>query len=963
MLALFIKIGTTYAEELTLIAITNHWRYDRSGADLSGQFNQRNFDGSSWPQGQALLGHDPFAPFPYPYPVRTPLLDLNGPITYYFRAHFDFPFSADGVTLIASNYVDDGAVYYLNGVEVGRIRIGPGPVNASTLASNAVPEGQAVVLSFPSETLVASNNILAVEVHQTSPSNVDIMFGMSLLAKFPEAGPVTITIHPTSRTVEEGQPTSFATSISGSPPHFHQWFHNNAPISGATNRSFTITATTPADAGNYVLAVSNLFSTAISSNAMLRVNPIPSEFFSLSKEWRFNASGTQPNPSWIQPAFDDTEWAAGRGVFCDESIVLPTPVNTLLPRTNNAGRRIVTYYFRTHFEWEGDTNFTALTVRMLIDDGAVFYLNGSEVARVRLPPSPEVIVYEKRPSSPVPDTTHFEVITVSPGALVSGDNVLAVEVHQADDSENDVVFGAALGQGFPVVLPDLIISPESALPSVFIETFEEGTCEILEGCAVAGTRRLLRFNTETRNIGNADLFLGNPAGNPLFVLDPCHGHFHYNDYAEYRLRDPAGLIVAGGGKIGFCLLDGFQWDENANSNPIYDCDNQGIQAGWADVYANNLPCQWVDITGVPAGAYTLEIEVDPNNRILESDELNNVASVNVTIEEPCHGPPPNDNFDAAQSLAYVVATATVDTDCATRETGEAEHPDSSGGHSVWYRWTAPSDGFVTVTTDGSNFDTILAAYRGSSVANLALVAYDDDGGEDNASRILLNARAGEIYYFAVDGYGSASGDAVLNLNPGGNDAFSRCLALPDIAGSVSGYSASASKESGEPNHAGHTGGRSVWFCWTATTTRSVELNTVDSRFDTVLAVYTGANLASLDLVASDDNSLAGNLSKVIFDAIAGTTYRIAVDDVRGDGGVFFLHWRPATYFLPPQLLPNNSLQITITGGLGDRYAIDTSSNLTSWTLWRRLTNTSVTMELIEPNVGDTPSRFFRLRPD
>ena len=41
------------------------------------------------------------------------------------------------------------------------------------------------------------------------------------------------------------------------------------------------------------------------------------------------------------------------------------------------------------------------------------------------------------------------------------------------------------------------------------------------------------------------------------------------------------------------------------------CSDQGIQAGWADVYGAHLDCQWIDVTDVPAGIYTLEIEVNP----------------------------------------------------------------------------------------------------------------------------------------------------------------------------------------------------------------------------------------------------------------------------------------------------------------------------------------------------------------
>src|SRR6185369_17489068 len=116
------------AQQATLISITNFWRYNQSGAELSGQFNQPGFNDTNWPVGQGLLGLEPSSPYPYPYSIRTPLTVGGGRVTYYFRASFNFSGSPDGYTLTASNYVDDGAVFYLNGLEVGRVRMADGDV-------------------------------------------------------------------------------------------------------------------------------------------------------------------------------------------------------------------------------------------------------------------------------------------------------------------------------------------------------------------------------------------------------------------------------------------------------------------------------------------------------------------------------------------------------------------------------------------------------------------------------------------------------------------------------------------------------------------------------------------------------------------------------------------------------------------------------------------------------------------
>ena len=106
----------------------------------------------------------------------------------------------------------------------------------------------------------------------------------------------------------------------------------------------------------------------------------------------------------------------------------------------------------------------------------------------------------------------------------------------------------------------------------------------------------------------------------------------------------------------------------------------------------------------------------------------------------------------------------------------------------------------------------------------------------------------------------------------------------------------ASKESGEPNHAGNPGGKSVWFEWTAPVAASVSIDTHGSSFDTLLAVYTGTSIAALTEVLSNDNdgSANGN-SGLSFVASAGTVYRIAVDGFDGASGNILLNLQYDTF--------------------------------------------------------------------
>jgi len=180
---------------------------------------------------------------------------------------------------------------------------------------------------------------------------------------------------------------------------------------------------------------------------------------------------------------------------------------------------------------------------------------------------------------------------------------------------------------------DLIVWQPKLDPFVMTQTFEAGKdCEVDEGLITAGTHRLLRFGTETRNIGGIDMLVPTPQERPdLFEFQECHGHYHFLGFANYRLLDSIGEEVAAGRKVSFCLLDTIRWDSASNPNPRYDCNVQGIQAGWADVYDAGLPGQWIDITGLPAGTYTLEVTMNPDQIIEEADYTNNTTSLQVEI--------------------------------------------------------------------------------------------------------------------------------------------------------------------------------------------------------------------------------------------------------------------------------------------------------------------------------------------
>lgn len=188
--------------------------------------------------------------------------------------------------------------------------------------------------------------------------------------------------------------------------------------------------------------------------------------------------------------------------------------------------------------------------------------------------------------------------------------------------------------------PDLLVDGaymRSTIEQDFIDV-PTNSCLVNEACVTGtGRRRVVRFGTRIANIGNQDLVVGTPEmENPLWSWDPCHGHFHFQDYADYDLIDVStSSVLPIGSKNGFCVLDLETWDPNlaTGSCDFYTCEYQGISVGCADIYDSSLQCQWIDITGVEPGQYDVRVTTNPQSNIFELDYSNNSATVRIEIGE------------------------------------------------------------------------------------------------------------------------------------------------------------------------------------------------------------------------------------------------------------------------------------------------------------------------------------------
>jgi len=123
----------------------------------------------------------------------------------------------------------------------------------------------------------------------------------------------------------------------------------------------------------------------------------------------------------------------------------------------------------------------------------------------------------------------------------------------------------------------------------------------------------------------------------------------------------------------------------------------------------------------------------------------------------------NDNFADALTLNGPSVQTTGSNVGATKQAREPNHAGSAGGHSVWWKWTAPATGAVSVSTAGSSFTTLLAIYTGTSVSALTAVASNNAGSSSATSALAFNAIAGTTYMIAVDGFLGTTGTINLSL--------------------------------------------------------------------------------------------------------------------------------------------------------------------------------------------------------
>ncbi len=460
-----------------------------------------------------------------------------GRTNYYFRTTFTLDSLPQLAALQLNTVIADGAVFYLNGTEVLRWNMPLGTVTAATLAVSNVPNPVLLgPFELANSALVSGTNVLAVELHAALGGLTNVLFGAELQLTttnmlvpppFPIAfneissgtngefwvelinhgsntldlagctlsrrggGTSSNYVFP-SQTLAPGElvQVTQATLGFGATPGQRLFLYRSGGLSvldavvvkdqargrwpDAIGRWWFPTTLTPGGSNHFV------FRDEIVINEIMYhppdLPPVPPAYgtnvlISITNAWKYHALGQNLGTGWRAPGYDDSAWPAGPALFYNTTSVLPAPKNTELPLIDSGGTRIITWYFRAPFVWAGPSGNAELVFNSLVDDGAVYYLNGVEIHRQNMPAG--TIQYSTLASAGVATPAYSGPFPVTVNNLLTGTNLLAVEVHQftTNPIAADMAFGVQVATLGPLD-PGLPVRPG---PDTWVELMNRST--------------------------------------------------------------------------------------------------------------------------------------------------------------------------------------------------------------------------------------------------------------------------------------------------------------------------------------------------------------------------------------------------------------------------------------------------------------------------------------------------------
>src|ERR1019366_3565542 len=243
--------------------------------------------------------------------------------------------------------------------------------------------------------------------------------------------------------------------------------------------------------------------------------------FDFTNTWNYMTANLD-GVGWTARTYDDSGWdGSGPGLLWTDSrgpnASSPVALNTEMPQNPDSGYPFSTYYFRTHFNFTNNPAGASLQLQCYIDDGAVFYLNGQEIYRLRMAAAP-TIIYNATLASGYPcsgDATCPDYITVSGAViatnLLSGDNVLAAEAHNYNAGSPDITFGVAASLTLPYTMkPTLSVNNSNRAVAL---SWSQGGYTLQQANTLTGV-----WTDVSGPIISSPFTTNNPVGNRFFRL-------------------------------------------------------------------------------------------------------------------------------------------------------------------------------------------------------------------------------------------------------------------------------------------------------------------------------------------------------------------------------------------------------------------------------------------------------------
>ena len=425
---------------LTFIGDHDAWAWRYSATALPADWAALGFDDDAWPVGKALFGAGIAG-------AKTNIGRGGGakPMSAQFRRHFDVSKPASVVNGVISVVADDGAVVYLNGTELGRVRMPETPITAETLATELVSAsaaaGSRAVFTVPPGLLVEGDNVLAVSVHTAQPGTPDLSFDLAFTAER-AAAPQPVTGLAATSTADSVTLT-WSAPTTGTPPATYAITRDGTPVGTATAPSVSYT-------DRELGALTTHRYTVVAVSADGQQSPPTAVEASTSADapvevpkgatWRWRSTDAALPGGWNTLGFDDSSWNVGAAPLGRGGAPVATDID---PR--RLAVKPLSAQFRHAFTVTHPNSVQDGTVTVLVDDGAVVYLNGVELGRSNVSGggiSQNTLAtgspgYRNATARPV-------IFRVPASLLVSGTNVLAASVHANYRDTPDLAFDLSL---------------------------------------------------------------------------------------------------------------------------------------------------------------------------------------------------------------------------------------------------------------------------------------------------------------------------------------------------------------------------------------------------------------------------------------------------------------------------------------------------------------------------------------